>query len=95
MIEKMFAIALYMDPSGAHVPKWYLPPPQYDKPFPGEILLMWEPEHSVRKYCPDWGVACTIEITEKTCTVVINEHYRPLKNVILRHENGHCNGWRH
>jgi len=96
MIEVIFSAALYFGPLNIDdLPRDYIPPIKYDYPFPGTIYVLWQSEDDTRRWCPRAGVACTIETHPDQCLVIINEAYRKHKNAIIRHENGHCNGWTH
>ena len=96
MNETILTISLFISTiTNARVPLNYYPPPPYDTPFKGEMRVTWTSADEVRKYCPAFGIACTITATPWLCEVYANEdyHHPPIANIILRHENGHCNGW--
>jgi hypothetical protein len=71
----------------------YDPPARFDYRFPGTTIVRDEEESTVRRYCPEHGVACVIERTDKLCVVVFNVAYAAQRARILRHENAHCVGW--
>ena len=78
------------------------PPPQYDHPYPGQVIERVLPLAEARSYCQQIGVGpfdgCAGYVTmsdgSKACFVVLPEggpdenidHYR-------HHEIAHCNGW--
>jgi hypothetical protein len=80
-----------------------LPPPQYDKPYPGELkIYRVATEDDVRHLClgdrPGRALACNLRWGEAKCLVFIvpDEMLATVGlsyAVTLRHEIGHCNGW--
>jgi hypothetical protein len=71
----------------------YYPPPQYDVPYKGTMVVRDVDATTVWRYCPDHGVACVVELTDTHCVIVFNIAYAAYRARILRHENGHCQGW--
>lgn len=71
------------------------PPPAYDYPFPGRIYAIWMSSSEIGHYCPVYRVACLIHKTSEECYVALNREYYEHRYDILRHENGHCNDWKH
>jgi len=88
-----------------------MPPVEYEHPYDGELILRREDEPTVRKRClhqmipGNVALACSQRWSiENKCQVwivtddVIALHAEPrgwTYEMILRHELGHCNGWRH
>jgi len=83
-----------------------LPPAIYDHPFPGHVTRYEYLASEVSARCSDLGgfkheaEACSLAISERDCIIILPWWgvggvgpiaYRSL----LRHETGHCNGWRH
>jgi hypothetical protein len=81
-----------------------LPPPEYDRPYDGTLILIRaQSEDEVRRYCPgmtfNLGVAlgctfcrpgeCTIIMASDE--VIIAAGHDP--GVVWRHERAHANGW--
>ena len=71
----------------------YYPPPQYNVPYKGKTIVIDADAVTARRYCPQHGVACVIELTDTSCVIVFNTAYNADRAKILRHENGHCQGW--
>jgi hypothetical protein len=81
-----------------------LPPKEYDKPYIGALIVIYARDQDhVRELCPDVNfvgaaIACAIR-GEESCFVAIAPdadiaaagatHW-----LVMRHEMGHCNGWR-
>jgi hypothetical protein len=80
-----------------------LPPPQYDHAYPGPVYLVWDYPY---KYDGDhfWGYTEVPRFKRGACLI----HLSPIGSVVenqvmteeslrrlIRHETGHCNGWRH
>jgi hypothetical protein len=81
-----------------------LPPPEYDKPYTGELsILRFSTDEEIRRSCKGngMGIACSSRSPDGSqCSVLIAannilkaRHFNYA--VALRHELGHCNGWRH
>jgi len=79
----------------------YLPPPEYDKPFTGKLLIRrFETEEEIVEVCKGSSkVACAARSVDgSTCHLfiagdrVIKSHHTTWL-FVLRHELGHCNGW--
>ncbi len=76
-----------------------LPPPQYDHPFPGQVVEKRLSFAEVRRVCKG-GLACSwprVTIRSKDgkiigsyCLVILPLHDR---GTLKRHEVAHCNGW--
>ena len=98
MKELVLMAALFLDANGNHPTpnhlKGYYPPMRYDYPFPGRVYVLWESTESIREICPTSIVACVVDISYRSCTIAISSDWKHRRNDILRHENGHCNGWR-
>src|SRR5262245_38051904 len=86
-----------------------MPPVEYDHPYEGELILRREDEPTVRERCRhqmipgNVALACSQRWSVGKCQVwivtddVIALHAKPrgwTYEMILRHEIGHCNGWR-
>jgi hypothetical protein len=81
-----------------------LPPPQYDKPYNGELeIQFFSNAADVDQACKGKGesIGCTwIPADHKPCRMFLATEElakRKGKNYafVLRHELAHCNGWRH
>lgn len=97
MIEAVLIASLFFDANGNHTISTYLkgyyPPMRYDYPFPGRVYVMWESPETLQTVCPTSVVACVIDISYRSCTIAISSEWKHRRDDILRHENGHCNGW--
>jgi hypothetical protein len=71
----------------------YYPPKRYDYPFKGVTIVRNVSADTARQHCPNYGVACVVDVSDNGCTIVFNMDYEAEREKILRHENGHCNGW--
>jgi hypothetical protein len=81
-----------------------LPPAEYDKPFNGELEIQrFATSEDIQRVCKGEGVgiACSARAVDGTkCWIfvvannVIEKREYSLAT-ILRHELGHCNGWKH
>ena len=94
--------------SCAHATTWN-PPGKYDKPYTGELTVYMMPQWfvpgSCRRLFRKHGLTLPVTRTQKgcafwtvdTCVVIAISHtYRDITpRAVLRHEIGHCNGWRH
>lgn len=74
------------------------PPPAYDFPYPGPLTEWVLPAKDIDPTCRKAGVrgafqimACQFEIGDR-CYLVLP---MDTPNRYRRHENAHCNGWRH
>jgi arsenate reductase-like glutaredoxin family protein len=44
--------------------KWtYVPPPEYDKPYPGVLMIQRLPQDELRKVCATSGIACSLVVS--------------------------------
>ena len=102
-------IAASLTPSnalaGREDPTWN-PPPEFDYPFPGKMEVRYLPQHLVVKECHRIGPrlrhlfdlrGCSRPVSKSYCLVIVSSetYKRATPSAILRHERGHCNGWRH
>jgi hypothetical protein len=87
--------------------KGTLPPKEFDYEYKGELTIKRGSQDDLRKACPNvfrpgnyaigctyrWfdGSACTVYIVNDNVLQSINWDY----DLVLRHELGHCNGWKH
>jgi hypothetical protein len=85
------------------------PPPEFDKPYDGVLVIYRLPLADVQKICTDFGQnkhACSFvkqvahfRIGDRvTCFIMmppddVIDLYREDPKDIIRHETGHCNGW--
>jgi hypothetical protein len=81
-----------------------LPPKEYDKPYTGALIVVYARDQDhVRELCPDVkfvgaAIACAIR-WEGSCFVAIAPDADIIAAgathwLVMRHEMGHCNGWR-
>jgi hypothetical protein len=83
------------------VPKKYLPPPEYDKKFDGEMTVsVFDNPYEVQKRCEKTKsmVACSLVGIPGRCIIVrVSDEYISAKGLtpelVLRHEMAHCLGW--
>jgi hypothetical protein len=82
-------------------PQAVLPPPQYDKPYDGRIIIIHtKSAEEMRQWCGAFSSVACARFTlrpdvAKTCIIVLAtnaEDAAPIE-VITRHERAHCNGW--
>ena len=81
-----------------------LPPPKYDKPYEGELeIVFFSNSEDIKKVCPDLHTetACSSHSDDlKKCRIHIGTEDM-IKRIggayafTLRHELAHCNGWKH
>src|SRR5205823_7404331 len=81
-----------------------LPPPEYDKPFPGKLQEIRVPPETMRAICPKTPLPLTLACTYPThdqsqCLIIMvsDEIIRVAgwsPEIVRRHEVGHCNGFR-
>jgi hypothetical protein len=80
----------------------FRPPPEFDKPFDGELIIERLSREEIQKVCPPGMLACawtTPNNKDVPCIVMIPDDDFLKKRggmqyeEILRHEIGHCNGW--
>lgn|SRR5262249_6737494 len=81
-----------------------LPPAQYDKPFEGQLEIQrFSSSEDLLRICKGEGigVACSARLADGTkcwmfiATDKIIEKRGYTLAIVLRHELGHCNGWKH
>ena len=83
----------------------YLPPPEFDHEFKGELKVVRGSQQELRTACPNSfhpgniALGCTRLIYD-TCTIyILNDQGLQATGwdyeIVLRHERAHCNGWRH
>jgi hypothetical protein len=94
-------LALFALTTAAQAQTQYLPPPQYDHPFDGLVIIKRAENLSqMRQWCVGLSnIACARWTLRpdvpKTCIIVLADNAEaaaPLE-VIIRHERAHCNGW--
>jgi hypothetical protein len=92
------ALVLNMAAASAQVIWTFPPPPEFDKPFDGDLTIQRLSWDEIQKNCPPGTLACAW-VTPKVCVVMIpNDDFLKRRGGrqyedILRHEIGHCNGW--
>jgi len=85
----------------------YLPPPEFDREYKGELKVIRGSQGELRAACPNSfkpgnnaigcahlpreGFPCVIYILNDIGLQSINMDYE----VVVRHERAHCNGWHH
>ena len=80
-----------------------LPPPEFDKPYGGELIVIsGQTQERMKQLCPPaafpWYLGCAYPTTVGKCLIVmareedINRAGFDIRTV-MRHELGHCNGW--
>jgi hypothetical protein len=83
-----------------------LPPAEFDHEYTGKLTIVRTTQDGVRAVCPQLrsdrpAIGCSQRMLNgETCTVtiaddVILQGYGWTYDLVLRHELGHCNGWRH
>ena len=91
--------------AGREDPTWD-PPPEYDFPYPGKMIIRALPQPQVVKECGRISKGhltaldrrgCSKILSPNVCLVVIVDktYKRATPKAVLRHEQGHCNGWEH
>src|SRR5262245_23033325 len=79
-----------------------LPPAQYDRAYQGKLIVLegGDQEQMARR-CPatsiGWRLACTSVRTDE-CAITLAREQDIIKagwtrNIVMKHELGHCNGW--
>ena len=84
-----------------------LPPPEYDHAYPGTVVVYYASDQADMRYkcnrtdlweaIPLFG--CSWAANDKhPCLIVVGDEPTLIKwgwtrNIVLRHEIGHCNGW--
>jgi hypothetical protein len=72
----------------------YFPPARFDYPYKGELIVRWVNDQRIREDCTDISeVACVTFHSPERCNVTFNVRYMIDYDIIMRHEQGHCNGW--
>jgi len=91
-------------PPKQNSPGWaVLPPPEYDKPFPGKLQEIRVPPETMRAICPKTALPLTLACTypthdQRECLIIMvsDEIIRAAgwsPEIVRRHEVGHCNGF--
>jgi hypothetical protein len=67
------------------------PPPQYDYPFAGDVLVKYD----AYKACPHSNaLGCAVAPSFGTCVIHMRPHLPTLtRSQLYHHEQAHCNGW--
>jgi len=85
----------------------YLPPPEYDREYKGELKVVRGTQQELRAYCPGWfypnynAIGCTkLALGGQVCTIyILNDQGLQAIGwdfeIVVRHERAHCNGWVH
>ena len=81
------------------------PPPEYDHPYKGQLIIeQYHTVASLREACGvSTAVGCMLREDGKTCVIARvddrilawNQWTKARLDALIRHETGHCNGWRH
>jgi hypothetical protein len=81
------------------------PPPEYDHPYGGKVVIeQYHTVASLREACGvSTAVGCMLREDGKTCVIARvddrilawNQWTKARVDALIRHETGHCNGWRH
>lgn len=71
------------------------PPPQYDHPYRGMHTVIWMDHDVLVAFCHNAAAAaCTRPPRGKgKCLTFISKSWAAYKDLIIRHEIAHCNGW--
>jgi hypothetical protein len=80
-----------------------LPPEHYDHPYNGELeIVRHETLADIQAACPTIAapLACAKVLSASKCEIhlppdYMYPRYSVTADVIMRHEIGHCNGWKH
>ena len=91
--------------AGREDPEWN-PPPEFDFPYPGKMILRRLPQPEVVKECAKMSNGkltaldrrgCSKILSPTSCLVItVDKTYKgATPKAVLRHEQGHCNGWKH
>ena len=91
-------------PPKQNTPGWgVLPPPEYDKPFPGKLTEIRVPPETMRAICPKTifplTLACAYPTRDQSECLIIMLSDELIKaagwtpEIVRRHEVGHCNGF--
>jgi len=70
----------------------YLPPSEYDHEYDGFLQLEIVSPESVKFWCGQQAIACSMAF-DKTCVVYLPDKSTIPRDILMRHELGHCNGW--
>jgi hypothetical protein len=80
----------------------FLPPPEYNKPYPGVLMLERLSLDDLQKICPLNALACsrpwTGRVPGASCIIFMpSDEALKARGIspedTYRHEIGHCNGW--
>lgn len=91
--------------AGRDDPEWN-PPAEFDFPFPGKMEVRRLPQRKVVQECAKISNGkltaldrrgCSKRVSKDFCRVItIDKPYKgATPEAVLRHEQGHCNGWHH
>jgi len=77
----------------------FRPPPEYDKPYTGELTIKHVSTDELKMVCWEPGRACThTDMFNRSCIIyILDDPALLLSGVdpdeVMRHEIRHCNGW--
>jgi hypothetical protein len=84
-----------------YLPLW-LPPPEYDYPFPGKVTEIRGDASFIHRACGNSSIGCArLSLAQQgECTIYLANDDVITRlgftlDVVRRHEIGHCNGWVH
>lgn len=86
-------------------PEWN-PPPEFDFPYPGEIDWKKYPQPKVVEECSKMSNGKLTALDRRGCSKILSPtkcliitvdkpYKRATPEAVFRHEQGHCNGWKH
>lgn len=75
------------------------PPAEYDYPFHGEVVINYVQSGNVRRQCghPDRAIVRACARVESGKCIITLAVYAKIssRQMLIRHETAHCNGWKH
>jgi hypothetical protein len=76
-----------------------LPPVEYDQPYTGQMVIVRGDKAKMDGLCPKMALGCAIKVGEGRGCIIVIANDDILKRtpwnyeMVLRHENGHCQNW--
>lgn len=74
-----------------------IPPPQYDRPFRGQVVVHRRHHYGALVACSKRGLRSSdgcAWVERGVCNIVVStDHPADVQASVVRHEIGHCNGW--
>ena len=106
LLTSIAALLLATGTAHAQNARTFRPPPKYDHPFDGLVMIQRASKEQIAKRCPSSSgtipaLACQIKFYSKSGTLVACLLILPSDDFLngielrelYRHEIGHCNGW--